>query len=170
MLLCTLILDATAVPTVAAANNPAILAQSIGEIVIFIWGSASLLIKFYEMVSGRTKEKEKALADRLKKIEEETHNNTLKHTASQQERERLMDAYNTRNQTVEAANNTRFLAVENKGSQVDTLVIEVNGIKTDVRVQGTVMKSMETQMTDLKNDSKHQFEYIIKLLEKNGSN
>ena len=156
-------------PTAATATSPAILAQSIGEIVIFIWGSASLLIKLYELVSGRSKEKDKAASERLKKIEEECHNNTLKHTAAQLEREKIMDAYNVRNQNVEHNNNVRFQALETKMSQVDTLIVEVNGIKTRQEVQHTLMQSMETKMNEMKSDSKSQFAEVIFLLKDRGN-
>ncbi|MET4072971.1 hypothetical protein [Hymenobacter sp. UYCo722] len=158
-----------AVPAMATANTPAVLAQSIGEIVIFIWGSASLLIKLYELVSGRSKEKDKAANERLKKLEEECHNNTLKHTASQLEREKIMDTYNIRNQNVENTYNVRFQALENKMSQVDTLIVEVNGIKTRQEVQSTLIQSIDSKMNEMKSESSRQFDQVLYLLKDRGN-
>ncbi|MDO7847447.1 hypothetical protein Q5H92_13840 [Hymenobacter sp. M29] len=98
------------------------------------------------------KEKGELLA-RLKKMEEETHNNTNKHTAAQLEREKNMDAIDS-----------RFRTMEHKVSQVDTLVVEINGVKTRQEVQNTLITTMDAKISEMKSESKAQFNEVLYLL------
>lgn len=95
---------------------------------------------------------------RIKKVEEESHNNTIKHTAVQLEKEKNIDAINV-----------RFQALEHKVSQVDTLVVEVNAIKTRQEVQNTLIASMDAKITEMKSESKAQFSEVLFLLKDRGN-
>ena len=81
---------------------------------------------------------------RFKKLEEECHNNSLKHTSAQLERERLVDNYND-----------KFKHLEHKVSQVDDIKQEVSSIKTRLEVQGTLIASMDSKITEMKSESKN---------------
>ncbi|ALW86342.1 hypothetical protein AUC43_15365 [Hymenobacter sedentarius] len=98
--------------------------------------------------------KEKAdLLARLKKMEEEIHNNTNKHMAAQLEREKNMDAMDV-----------RFRVMEHKVSQVDTLVVEINGVKTRQEVQNALITTMDAKISEMKSESKAQFNEVLYLL------
>jgi chromosome segregation ATPase len=90
---------------------------------------------------------------RLKKIEEENHANTLKHQSAQLEREKLVDA-----------NNIRMSHLENKVSQVDTIVHEVNALKSRMDVQAVKMDSLDGKLNDLRENLKTQFGEVMYLL------